>query len=516
MDAKEKDLLIEIHVKANDGREKNFTGYPVAPGRILTARHGLLSDVAADAKIIKLRWHELDAQDERRRWRPATVIWEDGPLDAALLQCDFPDGLTGYGWLSDQPPRETNPPTRWASAGIARAGDKSKTASGSFDFHGNVYSAASNKLRFDIGVEDGASEAAYWTGSSGMPIFVERRIIGVAMSCDEATEARRFKASPVRLMLRDPEFRKAIGYDSWEKRRKEARAALLDCLVTSGPVRAALGEALEIGPRDDPKDWDPKDWAGALADKLLETEIDEAIQSVYQAQTRLGQRCRAEDRIALCEVMGLILPVRYDEGVIDCARTRCSMPEDVFLELPAGIVTVAEVIMAGIYGRPARFKPLRDRNMFPEGAYALPESPESGFDSDGAALGRNSHAHLCNKLLAGEESPFDAFMVSSFVKEATVYRADGVKEHELMGMAADELEHRATYRKCRYYFILKLSDRGAGHPPELVAVKNLKSRYPFLDFVIMGHAEDGNIIRQEQRRFRILREVLPSATENKP
>ena len=503
--------MIEIHVTTNDGREKNFTGYPVAPGRILTARHGLLPDVAPESKTIELRWHELKAEDERRRWQPATVIWEDEALDAVLLQCDFPDGLTGYGWLSDQPPRETNPPTRWASAGIARAGDKSKTASGSFDFHGNVYSAASNKLRFDIGVEDEASTGAYWEGSSGMPIFVERRIIGVAMSYSEATEARRFKASPVRLMLRDPNFRAAIGYDAREKRREEARIALLDLFVASSPVRVTLGEVLGIGLGSD-----PKSQANALADKLLETEIDEAIQSVYQVQAGLGRRCRGEDRAALCEIMGLILPVAYDEGVIDCARTRCSVPEAVFLELPAGIETVAEVIMAGIYGRPARFKLLRDRNKFPEGADALSEPPESGFDADGSAYEWNIHAHLCNKLLAGDESFFDAFMVNTFVKEATTYRADGVKEDTLMKMAAMELKHQAIYRKRHFYFILKLPDADDTHSPKWVAVENLKSRYPYLDFIVLGHARNGNVILRERERFGILREILPGATENKP
>jgi hypothetical protein len=511
MDAKEKDLLIEIHVTTDDGQEKNFTGYPVAPGRVLTARHGLLPDMASDAKAIELRWHELDAWDERRRWRPATVIWEDDPLDAALLQCDFPDGLNGYGWLSDQPPCETNPPTRWASAGIAKAGDKSATASGSFDFHGNVYSAASSKLRFDIGVEDEASKGAYWEGSSGMPIFVERRIIGVAMSYCEATEARRFKASPVRLMLRDPKFRAAIGYDERERRREEARIALLDWLIASGPVRTALGEALGIG-----SPGDPEGWANALADKLLESEIDEAIQAVYRAQMRLGQRCRAEDRAALGQVMGLVLPVRYDEGVIDCARARCSVPEAVFLELPTGIETVAEIIMAGIYGRPARFKPLRDRDTFPEGADALSEPPESGFDSDGSAYERNVHAHLCNKLLAGDETSFDTFLANTFVKEAPTYRADGVKESELAGMVADELEDRATRHNRHFYFVFKLPGRNVERPVKLVAVENLKSRYRPLDFIILGHARDGNIIRQERRRFGMLREILPGSTENKP
>lgn len=312
-------------------------------------------------------------------------------------------------------------------------------------------------------------------------------------------------------MLRDPEFRKAIGYDAREKRRDEVRAALVALLVASGSVRTALGEALKIEPRGD-----PKDWAGTLADRLLETEIDEAIQSVYQAQTGLGQRCRIEDRTALCEVMGLILPVAYDEGVIDCARTRRSMPEAVFLELPAGIETVAEVIMAGVHGRPARFKPLRDRDKFPDGADALSEPPESGFDADGSAYERNIHAHLCNKLLAGDESFFDAFMVSTFVKEATTYRADGVKEDALMRMAAGELKHQAIYRKRRFYFILKLPDADDAHSPKWVAVENLKSRYPHLDFVILDHARDGNVILQERERFGILREILPGATENKP
>lgn len=345
-----------------------------------------------------------------------------------------------------------------------------------------------------------------------MPIFVERRIIGVAISTGGATEARRFKASPVRLMLRDSEFRAAIGYDERKKRGEEARAALLDLLIASGPVRAALDEVLKIGQRGD-----SKDWSSTIADKLLETEIDEAIQDIYRAWDRLGgQRCRVEDRAALREIMGLILPVRYDEGVIDCARARCSAPEVVFLELPAGIETVAEVIMAGIYGRPARFKPLRDRDTFPEGADALSEPPESGFDADGSAYERNVHAHLCNKLLAGDESSFDTFLANTFIKEAPIYRADGVKESELVGMVADELEDRATRHNQHFYFIFKLPGRNAERPAKRVAVENLKSRYRPLDFIILGHAGDGGSIRQERRRFGILREILPSATEHKP
>jgi hypothetical protein len=281
-------------------------------------------------------------------------------------------------------------------------------------------------------------------------------------------------------------------------------------LVASEPALAALGKVLDVGRSN------KEHWAQALADKLLETEIDEAIQSVYQAWDGLGPRSRAEDRAVLQEVMDRILPVVYDEGVIDCARTRRSMPEAVLLELPAGIETVAEVIMAGVHGRPARFKPLRDRDRFPEGAEALSEPPESGFDSDGSAFEDNVHAHLCNKLLAGDESDFDAFMVGTFVKRAPAHRADGVKEPDLIGMAADELEDRVKYDKRRYYFILKLPAATDAPPPWMVAVKNLKSRYPQLDFIILGHASDGSIIRQERRRFGVLRRILPGVSESKP
>ena len=172
--------------------------------------------------------------------------------------------------------------------------------------------------------------------------------------------------------------------------------------------------------------------------------------------------------------------------------------------------------MAGVHGRPARFKPLRDHDKLPEGADALSEPPlESGFDSDGSAYEQNFHAHLCRKLLAGDESLFDDFMVRTFVKEAAVYRDDGVKEPDLIGMAADEMEKRATHRNRHYYFIPKLPKPNDRRLFRLTAVENLKSRYRLLDFIILGYAGVGAIIRQERDRFWILREILPGIKENK-
>ena len=119
-------------------------------------------------------------------------------------------------------------------AGIARAGDKSATASGSFDFHGNVYSAASSKLRFDIGVEDGRPKELIGKVPPECRSSLSGASLEVVMSYCEATEARRFKASPVRLMLRDPKFRAAIGYD--ERRDAAKRLTPLCPICLSRPA----------------------------------------------------------------------------------------------------------------------------------------------------------------------------------------------------------------------------------------------------------------------------------------
>lgn len=65
-------LLIEVHVTCPDGREENFTGYPVARGRILTARHGLVPGDQAPGKTIEVRRHHQTG--EARAWVTATIV----------------------------------------------------------------------------------------------------------------------------------------------------------------------------------------------------------------------------------------------------------------------------------------------------------------------------------------------------------------------------------------------------------------------------------------------------------
>lgn len=519
----QKDLIVAIFASTNPKDPKTGvfgTGYPVAEDLILTSRHVVAPENPNTPALIEVKWfYDQPADKKPPAWTKADLVWTGaGDLDAALIRCPRPAFLRKFP-LDHLIERKPTGNEEWESTGFALANKRGKVRKPG-EFGGTVRSMADAAPFFEVvegapptGTPQEPIAEEQWGGASGMPIFIASGILGILCQIPPKHGNKKLEAVPVWRLLRDEGFKKALGIDKErERRHEEARDALLYWLILSEPLRVALGEAVGIGLFGD-----PKSQANALADKLLETEIDKAIQDIYRAWDRLGgQRCRVEDRAALCEIIGLILPVRYDEGVIDCARARCSIPEAVFLELPAGIETVAEVIMAGIYGRPARFKPLRDRDTFPEGADALSEPPESGFDSDGSAYEQSVHAHLCNKLLAGDESSFDTFLANTFIKEASIYRADGVKESELAGMVADELEDRATRHNRHFYFVFKLLGRNAERPAKLVAVENLKSRYRPLDFVVLAHAGDGNIIRQERKRFRMLREILPGTTEHKP
>lgn len=163
------DLLIEVHVTTDDGRhEENFTGYPVAPGRVLTARHGLLPQVPPSKKRIEVRWHHQKGR--KRSWRKAKIEWGDARLDAAVLSCRFPRGVDGFGLISDRTPTD-HPP--WDGIGIPRAGDKSAEESGSFGFLGKVIGAENDEARFQIGIDYEVSDPKWYEGASGMAVFVD-------------------------------------------------------------------------------------------------------------------------------------------------------------------------------------------------------------------------------------------------------------------------------------------------------------------------------------------------------
>ncbi|MEN8197976.1 MAG: hypothetical protein ABFS30_15925, partial [Pseudomonadota bacterium] len=315
------------------------------------------------------------------------LAWESSPeLDVALLKCDFPPQIRRevFGFLSEARPEDH---AAWSGAGFAGAGGKNKDGQHRLvSVHGKVYSAPDQDHQFEVGVDDEAELKAGWQGISGSPVFVHGKIIGVIGVCPANFAARRLRATPVWKLLQDPEFSKGVGHADRLERRRRFEAQIARILEESQDAIQAVTKGLNP----------PVNLAGVAvpaqaeetARRLLDLDVPAVIKHCKRAHDDLSARAQAGDARVVGDLVQLVLPAIYDHGVIEAVRTRKYNVDAALLELPAGIRTVAEVIMAGVDRRKTRYR--SDRERFPEGIYSLPLPPEGGFDADGAALWAHS------------------------------------------------------------------------------------------------------------------------------
>jgi hypothetical protein len=204
-------LLIQIFVPTTDpdGKGSIGTGYPVAPGRILTARHVLFPENRVGDNLGEVRWYHQNG--EHRKWRRiSAIVWEDEEADVAVIECDFPVAINRFGSLTRSQPKTD---ARWESEGFARAGRKDDGGNPPVPLKGAAYSMGGHGV-FHLGVDDPAYEPSLWKGASGSPVFVDEHIIGVIVSSPQNFNAGRFAAMPTWKLLQNRDFRDVVHYSS--------------------------------------------------------------------------------------------------------------------------------------------------------------------------------------------------------------------------------------------------------------------------------------------------------------
>lgn len=96
--------------------------------------------------------------------------------------------------------------------------------------------------------------------------------------------------------------------------------------------------------------------------------------------------------------------VVYEPRTVAALARSAAEPEAFCLDLPAGLATAAEVIMAGLRMRPVHFRDLPDRDSLPVPRDLLDTPPDEGFNQDGTAFLRNVERDLAFRLgLEAEE-----------------------------------------------------------------------------------------------------------------
>jgi hypothetical protein len=474
----DKNLLVQIFVPTRSGEGNIATGYPVFKNRILTARHVLFPPDRDEAASIEVRWYHQTGVT--RQWRPINgIAWPGSEdCDAALIDCKFPEGCETWGMLSEEKPI---PFTRWESEGFAKAGQKNARSRRPVGLQGNVFSMADTDREFELGADYAAERPDYWQGVSGSPVFVNGKIIGVIVFCPQNFDAERLRATPVWQLLQKPEFRLAIGYDDRIARLRRARQKVIHALEQSPDAMKALADELDVSRHPD-----PKPWAEALADKLLDLGVAPFIQKTKKAHRALMDLDKRTDAEAICIVVHWVIPAIFDEGVVQAIRTRKSEPWAALVSFPVVTKTVAEIIMAGVdRRRPVLFRSPSQGEVFPEGKLSLPMPPEGGFHDDVEHFQQAWHAHLINKF--ADKDFRTRFKPETLIKHVS---------NRLTEFADDGQS---------YYFICPTATGSNRQRWELL-IRELKTQYPSIVFIELS--ADDELFLQETEMFGPLCDLL--------
>jgi hypothetical protein len=486
----DKSLLVAVFVPTTDasgtdykGREGAIaTGYPAAPDLILTARHPFHPDPPTfrDQRYpVKVRWHyhRQHPGADQHGWIPLAddaMLWPGTPeLDAVLLRCPRPQGAVGWGIVSEEPPTDD---MNWVSEGFPRASVYDALRNPS-SFGGACFSKAPSEHYFELSALAPPEDEEDWRGASGMPIFVGRRLLGVAQRVPRKFGAERLHATPCRKLLADEQFRDVLGFDNRQIQVAEVQRKLAKRLT---PVSvAALAQALEA--EEKLTGLDPADQAEELAKCVLESDIRLAIGALRRAHRELAEQNGQEVAVPLAQAACLVIPSLFDQGVIRHAKAAQDLA---LVPLPAGTRTVAEIIMAGVDGRETLFRARENEDDQPAGELNLPLHPEGGIRVDPSA---SQAFHIRRKLDPGAEAirrvrtAIDDYLLGTFARPEP--GAPARERDERILLTGDLLEDRRRDTGQTFYIILYLPEDPKERQPIEALVRGLKRDYKAIAFL---------------------------------
>ena len=454
-----KDLLVEIFVPTQGDEGLIATGYPVAKDRILTAAHVL--DDATDPNAIEVRWYNQEGP--AREWRNINEIVCGGEdLDAALLDCTFPEGIYPGGSLSARRPRDD---MRWISEGFLRAGKVGDNRD-PISLQGGVHSKGSHSPWFEVGVDYPPGKAQDFQGASGSPVFVKGSIIGIIQSCPQNFQGRRLRVTSVWFLLEEEDFCEDVRRDT---PALGAVAKSLQKLISgSHQVMEALSDKLDI-----PEHGTEQEWADEIARTVINlpcSDLIEVLDGLHRDYCREGVREIAETCIQL---LNTALPATYDLKTVAAAIERIQAGEVFLADLPIMNETCAEIIMAGVDGlRSMEIENVQDAYRFPPGTLRLPDPPETGMDPQRKEFQRAWEDLIIERFISPED--WQLFHSDQKLARDTV-----------IARVAKELAYRASYLKCTSYYVFRHTMGRDAQSSWCDALEKVKNEFPALVFICL-------------------------------
>lgn len=478
--------LVQVFAHSAGGGGSISTGYPVADGRVLTAKHGLFPKGATGA--IEVRWYNLEG--DARKYRPASVVWKGGEgVDAAVLACKFPAEIKAAPYLIayEAPPNWS----KWMSVGFAAAGAR-ECQEEPVPLGGQVLPLTTDPVRtgtFKLGVVFPAERAEDWLGASGSPVFVGQRILGVIASAQRPFGARRLTATATCRLLEDQKFRSAVRYVERGKALERYKSELVDVLSTSMEAAESLAAEMEMDLHG--KLHGDVRFATIVVDQLVSQRLDTVLRHLSVAHRKLCERKKWSSAEVLRKTAWCALPAVCD--VADVRLGDWLAKPGQLLRLPVATGTLAEIILAAADGRPARFELGSDE---PQSPLRI-QAPPGGGETEGPAK---------------FETEWHNLAVRKFVVKSDARQTEDVETR--IRLAADELSDLTELTGWHYYYIVEI--KNLQEAPEWSSiVARLQQCYPAVVFLTLT-GTDSERIRERGIRFRVMHMLADGKQEDSP
>ena len=381
------DLTICIKAAKANGRYAIGTGFPVARGLVLTARHVVRPDGATGEVLIRW-WHSVaegfgpKSGAKADGFLAATIEWEDKDLDVALLEAPHPPGA-GIVHLTlsrhrDGECRSEGFPTGARVDGITEQ----------FRVRGHMHTLDGSGDFFQVDLSANPQEIGNWGGLSGALVIDPQSgtAAGVFSIGRSALDENKYaKAVPGSRIWKAPGFAERLGQiwrthepdGQWQTVHEEGLLKLLASRLAKLPSNRCKDLLAQCGVQN--------------AD-LVSSKPDQAANELCRNRTASVDRIRAyqkaieDDDAAIAERIGqvawLVALLDLEE---DALRLVAYMAQErdnagaLPLGGPARTLTLLELIAAAIDGQAPEYLPRHAETDLPRGAQCLPfVAPESG------------------------------------------------------------------------------------------------------------------------------------------
>lgn len=473
--------LALVTVPEPNGR-KFGTGYAIGRSILLTAHH-VVRDLA-EGEHVRVRfngkpglrgWEDGPSEEYRARVLWPTSEDSDHP-DAAVLELVDPPPELPFLPIAFKPPDSRMDYDSMGYADVGRSGDEREPKG----LGGKTYSARSNTSTFEITELAGPEDVQDWSGASGAPVIIGRRVFGVLSTVLPKLPNRITAISTASLFACDS-FQAAVGAARSDPRLDRIKKDLVKLLdASNGAVHGLHQEC--------PKGCEFEDeTVGTLVCKLIQTQVEELIEwidSAHMAVCDAREDHVQSDSQALFDILQRLVPALFDVELARFVRDVEAQGPAV-IRLPVATALVAEIALAQADER-------RMNVEFPQGDpkpkfdLASTAELEAGIDEDGSVKAEDFRKALASK-----------FQLK--LPEAKQAKSDRLAEfdNEVDGMLL-------ARRKRPYYefFCVMLRTRGdlAKYKPTLDV---LEERYPSLRVVCL----DGADVRGEMMYVHRLREM---------